>query len=84
MAELSGGWEGDLMGRQDLFIGFEGVMIVISCFVLNVFHPSVCFKEMMEGKGGFRSKKKSAAEFSESSVEKAGKSESPSDGDQTA
>ena len=49
VAELSGGWDGPLMARQDLFIGFEGVLIVVACFILNVFHPSVCFKELMDG-----------------------------------
>jgi len=52
VAELSGGWEGELMGRQDLFVGFEGVMIVVASVVLNIFNPSFCFKELMEGEGG--------------------------------
>ena len=58
VAELSKGWNGPLMYRQDLFIGFEGVMIAVACLVLNVFHPSLCFREMMDGKGGIGSKKK--------------------------
>jgi hypothetical protein len=58
VAELSNGWDGPLMKRQDLFIGFEGVMIIVACLVLNVFHPSVCFKEMMDGAGGLGSSKK--------------------------
>lgn len=60
VAELSKGWDGPLMYRQDLFIGFEGVMIIVACLVLNVFHPSLCFREMMDGKGGIGSKKKKA------------------------
>jgi hypothetical protein len=52
IAELSDGWNGPLMYRQGLFIGFEGVLIAVACVSLNVFHPSVCFKEMMEGEGG--------------------------------
>jgi hypothetical protein len=51
VAELSEGWNGPLMKRQDLFIGFEGVMIIVACLVLNVFHPSICFKEMMQSEG---------------------------------
>ncbi|KAK0717127.1 RTA1 like protein-domain-containing protein [Lasiosphaeria miniovina] len=47
VAELSGGWDGPLMGREDLFIGFEGVMIVVACFALNVFHPSVFARDIM-------------------------------------
>ena len=58
VAELSRGWDGPLMKRQDLFIGFEGVMIVVACLVLNFFHPAVCFKEMMEGQGGIGSGRK--------------------------
>jgi len=52
IAELSGGWSGPLMYKQGLFIGFEGVLIAVACMALNIFHPSVCFKEMMEGEGG--------------------------------
>jgi hypothetical protein len=40
VAELSDGWTGTLMGRQDLFIGFEGVMISVACLVLNFWHPA--------------------------------------------
>jgi hypothetical protein len=58
IAELSDGWNGPLMYRQGLFIGFEGVLIAVACVSLNVFHPSVCFKEMMEGEGGLRTLKK--------------------------
>ncbi|KAB5528985.1 putative sphingoid long-chain base transporter RSB1 [Coniochaeta sp. 2T2.1] len=52
VAELSRGWDGPLMFKQNLFIGFEGIMVVVACLVLNVFHPSLCFREMMDGKGG--------------------------------
>ncbi|KAK3330909.1 RTA1 like protein-domain-containing protein [Apodospora peruviana] len=83
VAELSQGWEGPLMKRQDLFIGFEGVMIIVSCLVMNVFHPSVCFREMMEGAGGLRSKKKTSVNTPVVDAG-SGKSESPSDADQTA
>ncbi|OIW31238.1 RTA1-domain-containing protein [Coniochaeta ligniaria NRRL 30616] len=78
VAELSRGWSGPLMYRQDLFIGFEGVMIAVACLVLNVFHPSLCFKELMDGAGGIGSKKKArkAAEVVEA---REGKSEPVSD-----
>lgn len=52
VAELSRGWSGPLMGRQDLFIGFEGVMITVSVWVLNIFHPSLSFGAMMDRKFG--------------------------------
>ncbi|KAI1472351.1 RTA1-domain-containing protein [Daldinia caldariorum] len=48
VAELSGGWTGSLMARQDLFVGFEGVMITVAALVLNIFHPSLCFGEVMD------------------------------------
>ncbi|KAI1080167.1 sphingoid long-chain base transporter RSB1 [Whalleya microplaca] len=50
VAELSGGWTGELMGRQDLFVGFEGVMITVAVWVLNLFHPALCFGVVMEGR----------------------------------
>jgi hypothetical protein len=46
VAELSDGWTGTLMGRQDLFIGFEGVMISIACLVLNFWHPAYVLNGM--------------------------------------
>lgn len=79
VAELSRGWEGELTYRQDLFIGFEGVMVIVACLVLNFFHPTVCFREMMEGEGGIGSKrKKNASRILEAGT---GKSEQVSDTD---
>ncbi|KAI1341869.1 RTA1-domain-containing protein [Xylariaceae sp. FL0016] len=52
--ELSGGWEGPIMAKQGLFIGFEGVLISIAVLVLNFFHPSVCFKHLMGTKHNFK------------------------------
>ncbi|KAK4225110.1 RTA1 like protein-domain-containing protein [Podospora fimiseda] len=48
VAELSEGFDGPLMAEQDLFIGFESVMILVSVLVLNVFHPSICLGEAMD------------------------------------
>jgi hypothetical protein len=45
VAELSGGWDGELMSDEPLFIGLEGVLIAIACLALNAFHPGVCFRE---------------------------------------
>ena len=61
VAELSNGWDGPLMKRQGLFIGFEGVMVVVAVVALNVFNPSFCIKDLMEGEGGLGSKKKRAS-----------------------
>jgi hypothetical protein len=52
VAELSRGWDGPLMKRQDLFVGFEGVMVVVAALALNIFHPNLCFAAMMDGQGG--------------------------------
>lgn len=80
VAELSKGWNGPLMFRQDLFIGFEGVMVIVAVLALNVFHPSVCFREMMDGQGGIGSKRGKKGEKDGHVVEAAeGKSEPASD-----
>ncbi|KAF7544662.1 hypothetical protein G7Z17_g9774 [Cylindrodendrum hubeiense] len=75
VAELSEGWVGPLMGDQPMFVGFEGVLIVIAVWALNIFHPAFCMKELLELDDGglkglwcFRSRK-----------EKGSKSESASD-----
>lgn len=73
VAELSGGWDGPLMGDQGMFIGFEGVLIAVACLGLNVFHPSFCFREMMEGEGGIGAKRK-ARKLKEKEAEVAGES----------
>ncbi|KAK0387872.1 hypothetical protein NLU13_4117 [Sarocladium strictum] len=52
VAELSEGWDGELMHRQDLFIGFEGVLIAVAVVVLNVFHPVLCGRELFGDAGG--------------------------------
>lgn len=52
VAELSQGWDGELMTHQELFIAFEGVLIVVAVLVLNVFHPAFCSKELLAGGGG--------------------------------
>jgi len=57
-AELGEGWTGYLIGQQWLFVGFEGVMVIVAVGVLNFFHPAFCFKEAMTGLGGLGSKKK--------------------------
>jgi hypothetical protein len=58
VVELAEGWTGELIRRQNLFIGFEGVMVVMACAALNAFHPVVCFRAGVEGLGGLGSKRK--------------------------
>ncbi|KAM0275800.1 hypothetical protein ACHAQH_007381 [Verticillium albo-atrum] len=52
VAELSGGWTGPLMGRQDLFIAFESAMIATAVLLLNVLHPALVCRPLLEGVGG--------------------------------
>ncbi|KAJ6443845.1 RTA1 like protein family [Purpureocillium lavendulum] len=54
VAELSEGWSGPIIGKQGLFIGFEGVLIVVAVYALNVFHPVLCAPELFEGGGGLK------------------------------
>ncbi|PGH03607.1 hypothetical protein AJ79_07336 [Helicocarpus griseus UAMH5409] len=41
VAELSNGWDGELIHDEGTFIGLEGVMIVVAVFSLNVGHPKM-------------------------------------------
>ncbi|KAI1089514.1 RTA1-domain-containing protein [Rostrohypoxylon terebratum] len=63
VAELSRGWSGPLMARQDLFIGFEGVLITVAVWVLNIFHPAVCFGPLMNRKFEDEAKRKETEQF---------------------
>jgi hypothetical protein len=52
VAELSEGWSGAIMGDQGMFIGFEGVLIVVAVWVLLIFHPAFCMKPLLEIEDG--------------------------------
>lgn len=58
VVELAEGWSGNLIRHQWLFVGFEGVMVIIACLALNLFNPAITFKEGVTGLGGLGSKKK--------------------------
>ena len=45
VAELSGGWEGNLIANEKYFIGLEGAIISAGVLAMNVFHPNSCFRE---------------------------------------
>ncbi|KAI9777039.1 MAG: hypothetical protein M1839_009090 [Geoglossum umbratile] len=51
VAELAGGWRGTLMKNQRLFIGLEGVMVIVAALALIAFHPGLCFKAGYEADG---------------------------------
>ncbi|KAK9802118.1 putative Sphingoid long-chain base transporter RSB1 [Seiridium cardinale] len=57
VAELSDGWTGPIMKEQNLFVGFEGVMVIVAVLLLNVWHPNLCFRGMenYHKKGGVKS-----------------------------
>ncbi|MAD87005.1 MAG: hypothetical protein CL912_28950 [Deltaproteobacteria bacterium] len=58
VAELAEGWTGSLIKRQWLFVGFEGVMVIVACLALNLFNPAFAFSEGVTGLGGLGSKEK--------------------------
>ena len=51
VVELSEGWTGHLIRQQWLFVGLEGVMVVIAVAALNAFHPAFCFDAEFEEEG---------------------------------
>lgn len=78
VVELGEGWTGHLIRQQWLFVGFEGVMVIVACFALNIFNPAITFKEAMVGLGGLGTKKKMAKQQREKAVEESGAEKSGS------
>ncbi len=52
VAELSEGWDGELIRTQSYFIVLESITVVLAVLVLNAFNPAVCFREGYEGRSG--------------------------------
>jgi hypothetical protein len=52
VVELNAGWLGPLTFKQNLFVGFEGLLMIIVVFVLAIFHPGFCMGEAMSGRLG--------------------------------
>ena len=69
VAELGEGWTGNLIRRQWLFVGFEGVMVIVACLALNAFNPAFMFKEAMTGLGGLGSRKRRQRQEREKNAE---------------
>ncbi|KAH7081363.1 sphingoid long-chain base transporter RSB1 [Paraphoma chrysanthemicola] len=78
VAELSEGWTGHLMSKENYFIGLEGAVIVVAVFLLNFFHPGFCFREALDmktsktetgGRTWYGGKKKNTVVVQERSVE---------------
>lgn len=51
VAELSQGWRGHLMQKENYFIGLEGAVVVVAVLLLNVFHPAFCFRGALDARG---------------------------------
>lgn len=52
VVELSEGWQGELIRMQDLFIAFEGVLILVAVIALNIYHPAFCFTDIFSSTRG--------------------------------
>ena len=48
VAELDEGWVGPVTFKQGLFIGFEGIMMVVTVAALAIFHPCLCLGAAFE------------------------------------
>ncbi|KAG6016353.1 hypothetical protein E4U54_001659 [Claviceps lovelessii] len=48
VAELSEGWSGAIMADEVMFVGFEGVLVLLAALILNVLHPGICARELFE------------------------------------
>ncbi|RJE26729.1 RTA1 domain protein [Aspergillus sclerotialis] len=47
--EMSGGWGGPLMQRENEFLALDGMMIAVACLAFTVCHPAVFFPTMRTG-----------------------------------
>jgi RTA1 like protein len=47
VAELNQGFMGPVTFRQDLFVGFEGILMILAVALLAIFHPALCVGEAM-------------------------------------
>lgn len=55
MAELSGGFNGELANNQATFMVLEGLMMVIAAIALTVYHPGRSFQgKWAQMKSSFR------------------------------
>jgi len=48
VAELNKGWTGPLTFNQDLFVSFEGILMVLVVSALGIFHPALCMGAVMD------------------------------------
>jgi sterol desaturase/sphingolipid hydroxylase (fatty acid hydroxylase superfamily) len=50
VAELNQGFMGPVTFRQDLFVGFEGILMILVVALLAIFHPALCIGEAITEK----------------------------------
>lgn len=55
VVELSGGWKGNLMKNQALFIVCEGVFVLIASLLLTIGHPTITASMILDASGEFHS-----------------------------
>lgn len=79
VVELGEGWQGALIKNQNLFIGLEGVMVIVACLALNAFHPGICFREGYD----LSQKKSKSKKNNRGTVEKESPSRDETSGDAT-
>jgi hypothetical protein len=49
VAELNQGFLGPVTFKQNLFVGFEGILMVLAVALLAIFHPALCMGDAMNG-----------------------------------
>lgn len=55
VVELSGGWRGNLMKNQNLFIVCEGVFVLVASLLLTIGHPALTALMILDASGEFHS-----------------------------
>lgn len=62
---MSQGWNGALQADQTLFFVLEGVMVIVSVFALNLFHPGMAMRNAYHIKSAWKAEKKMASNSSD-------------------
>lgn len=72
VAELSGGFAGELAQKQVLFMVLDGAMVLSACILLMAFHPGLAFRGVWAEasfRWGFRKSKRDADSEEDARVE---------------
>ncbi|KAI5287787.1 hypothetical protein KEM52_001428, partial [Ascosphaera acerosa] len=60
LPEMSGGWGGPLMRREDEFLVLDGAMILAAMLAFSICHPGMYFGSFRKGKKGRASRQEMA------------------------